>query len=53
MHKLEASINNGSGTPTLLAAKKSDLIEELKMAKNLEGIKKVKESHRNGNEVSR
>lgn len=31
---------------------KNDLIEELKMAKNLDGIKKVKQSHRNYNEVS-
>src|SRR5699024_5490437 len=36
---------------TTLISTKNDLIEELKMAKNLEGIKKVKESHRNANEV--
>ncbi|KPM07001.1 hypothetical protein QR98_0054830 [Sarcoptes scabiei] len=30
---------------------KNDLIEELKMAKNLDGIKKAKESNRNLNEV--
>lgn len=53
--KLEASVSsngNVGGVTSNLAVTKSDLIEELKMAKNLEGIKKVKESHRNVNEVS-
>lgn len=40
-----------STTTTTITAKKNDLIEELKMAKNLEGIKKVKESYRNNYEV--
>lgn len=42
----------GGQQPSTLTLTKNDLIEELKMAKNLEGIKKVKESHRNANEVS-
>lgn len=47
---LKTSDNNNK-TEITLTTKKNDLIEELKMAKNLEGIKKVKELHRNNIEA--